>query len=224
MYYARLLRYPICRGQHKELAEKFAHSYQNSEEIPKVLDTDLLYATILYEEDKVTEAMELAERIIAIARKTQKKLKIVEGDLLKVRFMYEQNQSKRELINLLVEAVTYAYENTIAVPFWFEKKTIKILLEAYASDIQSKLSPEEWTFINDVITLRDMDERNHTIQSRFGLSEREQEVMGELAKGCSNKQIAENLCISLATVKSHIINIYGKLGVNNRVAAINKYY
>ena len=35
-------------------------------------------------------------------------------------------------------------------------------------------------------------------------------------------QIAENLCVSLATIKSHINNIYGKLGVNNRVAALNK--
>ena len=53
-------------------------------------------------------------------------------------------------------------------------------------------------------------------------TERELEVLKELAKGSTNKQIAENLYISLATVKTHIINIYGKLGVNNRVAAVNK--
>lgn len=54
------------------------------------------------------------------------------------------------------------------------------------------------------------------------LTERELEVLNEMKKGCTNKQIADDLCISLATVKSHIINIYGKLRVNNRVAAINK--
>jgi len=43
-----------------------------------------------------------------------------------------------------------------------------------------------------------------------------------MEQGRSNKEIAESLCISMATVKTHIINIYSKLGVSNRVAAINK--
>jgi LuxR family maltose regulon positive regulatory protein len=47
------------------------------------------------------------------------------------------------------------------------------------------------------------------------------DVMNEIARGSSNKEIAEQLCISLATVKSHIINIYSKLQVNSRVAAID---
>ncbi|HBW35985.1 MAG TPA: helix-turn-helix transcriptional regulator [Desulfosporosinus sp.] len=46
------------------------------------------------------------------------------------------------------------------------------------------------------------------------------EVLREITRGASNNEIAERLCISMATVKSHIINIYGKLQVNNRVAAI----
>jgi len=47
-------------------------------------------------------------------------------------------------------------------------------------------------------------------------------VLAELAEGCTNLQIAEKLCVSLATVKTHINNIYGKLEVNNRVATVNK--
>ncbi len=41
----------------------------------------------------------------------------------------------------------------------------------------------------------------------------------ELATGATNKEIAEMLCISVATVKTYIINIYSKLGVSNRVEA-----
>jgi len=58
------------------------------------------------------------------------------------------------------------------------------------------------------------------IETKHILSEREIDVLMEIMKGASNKEIAECLCISLATVKSHIINIYSKFQVNNRVAAI----
>ncbi|MBD8164088.1 response regulator [Erwinia persicina] len=51
------------------------------------------------------------------------------------------------------------------------------------------------------------------------LTEREQEVMKEVACGLSNKQIAENLTISEQTVKVHIRNVLRKLNVRSRVAA-----
>lgn len=48
------------------------------------------------------------------------------------------------------------------------------------------------------------------------LTQREQDVLGQAAKGDSDKEIAETLCISLHTVKSHMRNILSKLQVNNR--------
>jgi LuxR family maltose regulon positive regulatory protein len=51
------------------------------------------------------------------------------------------------------------------------------------------------------------------------LSSREMEILQLLAKGLSNAQIAGRLVIALATVKRHVQNIYGKLGVNNRTQA-----
>ncbi len=44
-----------------------------------------------------------------------------------------------------------------------------------------------------------------------------------LFKGASNKQIGERLNISLATVKTHMINIHSKLQVTDRVQAVEKY-
>ena len=49
------------------------------------------------------------------------------------------------------------------------------------------------------------------------LTPRETEVMGQVAQGLSNWQIAEGLHVTEGTIKIHIHNIYGKLGVNNRV-------
>jgi LuxR family maltose regulon positive regulatory protein len=54
------------------------------------------------------------------------------------------------------------------------------------------------------------------------LSERELEVLGLIAEGLTNKEIAARLYISLNTVKVHTRNINGKLGVNSRIQAAVK--
>jgi len=52
------------------------------------------------------------------------------------------------------------------------------------------------------------------------LSGREVEVLQLVAEGKSNGEIAAQLHISQATVKSHLVNIFGKLGVSDRTAAV----
>ncbi|HNS52761.1 MAG TPA: LuxR C-terminal-related transcriptional regulator [Anaerolineae bacterium] len=54
------------------------------------------------------------------------------------------------------------------------------------------------------------------------LSERELEVVRLVATGLSNREIAERLVISVRTVKKHIENIHGKLGVRSRTSAAAK--
>lgn len=52
------------------------------------------------------------------------------------------------------------------------------------------------------------------------LSGREIEVLELVSKGGSNREIAKQLHISTATVKTHLIHIFGKLGVDDRTAAV----
>jgi LuxR family maltose regulon positive regulatory protein len=51
------------------------------------------------------------------------------------------------------------------------------------------------------------------------LTEREREVLQLIAEGCSNREIAAALTITLNTVKKHASNVYGKLGVDSRTQA-----
>ena len=52
------------------------------------------------------------------------------------------------------------------------------------------------------------------------LTEREREIVDQLAEGRSNAEIAERLTIARTTVRKHLENIYAKLGVGNRTAAV----
>ena len=54
------------------------------------------------------------------------------------------------------------------------------------------------------------------------LSDRELEILGVLATGASNREIANQLYITEGTVKNHITNILGKLGVRDRTQAALK--
>jgi DNA-binding NarL/FixJ family response regulator len=52
------------------------------------------------------------------------------------------------------------------------------------------------------------------------LSEREHEVLRLLASGFTNREIAEQLFLSTDTIKTHLNNIYRKLGVSDRAHAV----
>jgi NarL family two-component system response regulator LiaR len=60
----------------------------------------------------------------------------------------------------------------------------------------------------------------HPIVPADDLTEREREVLTLMVDGLSNQEIADRLFLSLGTVKFHAGNIYSKLGVDSRVAAV----
>jgi len=55
---------------------------------------------------------------------------------------------------------------------------------------------------------------------KVDLTWREKEILSNLAKGHSNQKIADELCISPHTVKTHLVNIYKKINVRNRRQAV----
>ena len=61
------------------------------------------------------------------------------------------------------------------------------------------------------------DEREEGLGS---LTAREREVLNLLARGLSNRDIAEELVITNKTVKNHLSRIYEKIGVHSRAEAI----
>ncbi|WP_405139596.1 response regulator transcription factor [Sphaerisporangium sp. NBC_01403] len=56
------------------------------------------------------------------------------------------------------------------------------------------------------------------------LSRRELEVLGLIARGATNREVAAKLFITEATVKTHLLHIFAKLEVNDRAAAVAAAY
>ncbi|KJY17934.1 MULTISPECIES: response regulator [Streptomyces] len=74
---------------------------------------------------------------------------------------------------------------------------------------QSALAP--------AVALRLMDRMRTPAEA---LTKRELEVLQLVADGLSNQQISKRLFLSQATVKSHLVHVYAKLGVESRTAAV----
>lgn len=64
---------------------------------------------------------------------------------------------------------------------------------------------------------------NHNNSHVTTLTQREREILDALARGRMNKEVANELEISIGTVRKHIQHIYEKLHVNTRVEAVNLY-
>jgi len=57
--------------------------------------------------------------------------------------------------------------------------------------------------------------------SRFGISQRERDIIEMMSQGLSNSAIADKLYISTVTVKNHVYHIYRKTGAGNKVQLLN---
>ena len=82
------------------------------------------------------------------------------------------------------------------------------------------LSPAVTRQLLDQVARRLPAAVTHTPEALTQLTEREREVLRMLAAGLTNAEIAHALVVSEATVKSHVSNLLGKLGLRDRVQAV----
>ena len=113
------------------------------------------------------------------------------------------------------------------------------LIQALASEVDNAIDPEQLERWCRYLPLSDakkitslqakrsensssLTEATSVIKGAEPLTQREKEVLALVTQGHPNKIIAEKLHISLNTLKVHIRNLYGKIGVENRTQALIK--
>jgi DNA-binding NarL/FixJ family response regulator len=81
--------------------------------------------------------------------------------------------------------------------------------------------------MSNQIARRVVEEFQRPVQTNHStaqLSTREQEILGQLARGFLYKEIAKSLGLSVETVRKHVHHIYSKLEVRTRMEAVNKAF
>jgi len=94
-------------------------------------------------------------------------------------------------------------------------------VEYYPKGIMAVFSGELW-LSRKIMTKQILKtkRRNHIYKKDVAsLTRREAEVLSMVAIGCTNEEIADKLCISSSTVKTHLYNIFRKIDVPNRLQA-----
>lgn len=185
----------------------------------------LLRARLLFKRGDVEEAFKETEEILTFSRLHNNKIRLVEADLLKILMILnspEKSTDQREINNLLCEAVHYAHENRIFMPFFLDRSTFLPLLInlSVQSERKKLLTKAQEAFVREAMEL--CGYLTPVMNSQELLSARELDVLKEMALGITNREIAQKLCISQATVKTHLISIFGKLGVSSRMMAVEK--
>lgn len=127
-------------------------------------------------------------------------------------------------VEVFIKAVKLARKDNIIMPFIELSGFINNLIEDSKcnNDFMNSTAKNiaEYNEAYYEIACEEAVENNH---SMYELTERENEVMKLICSGQTQNDIAERLHLSINTVRYHLKNIYGKLDVNNKTLAIEKY-
>ena len=209
----KLLIYADCFTS--EFAERYKKMYEECEPSYLRIEDKLAYAKVLHQEGDWQGALALVDEILPVARNQKIKYKLAEAILFKINILNsDEAADTAEIKNLIREAVYYSYENKIISPYIYEGRYLVPFLSVLKEEKVKDLKADERAFITILLEYLKKDDGDSL------LSERELEVLREISTGATNKEIGNNLCISVSTVKTHIINIYSKLQVSSRIEAV----
>jgi LuxR family transcriptional regulator, maltose regulon positive regulatory protein len=129
----------------------------------------------------------------------------------------------------LIDAVVRASGPEMIRPFVVEGPPVARLLQQVLGKRRAELAGVSADFLRKLIDACRIDEALElapAVQARslvgedFQLTTREQEILSLLAMGYSNQKIADKLYVSVNTIKTHMSNLFDKLGARSRVEAL----
>lgn len=229
-----------------ENAEKWFRRYGNSsvKMLPFTvrIDAQLLWARLLLiqgrqekNSEKFYQSRETLEALLPALEEIGLMVHKIKLYILRALIAYELGE-KENILAALREALSLAETEEIRQVFLDEGVIMSRLLITYMAAVKQNLVSREspsLTFVSDLsfrftgrtgdnkagLTVLELEAFEDQLVVEL-LTARETEVLELVARGRSNSEIAQDLCISINTVKRHLNNVFMKLGVNTRVQAI----
>jgi LuxR family maltose regulon positive regulatory protein len=165
----------------------------------------------------ILEAVGLLERLLQAAEEGERTGSVIEILVLQALAHQMQGDIPAALVPLQ-QALTLAEPEGYVRMFVDEGPPMALLLEAAA---KHGIAPN---YVRHLLTAFGSAEDRTPVKQGLiePLSERELEVLRLLATGLNGPEIARELVVSLNTMRTHTKNIYSKLGVNDRRAAVRR--
>lgn len=182
-------------------------------------NTYAIYARVLISRGKLKEALKITERLVSLVEEAGAGMYSIRYKILKAICLWQMARTE-EAMGIMAEALALAEpEGFIHSCIIAGEMVAPVLFEASRQGLHADFCKQLLEEFHGETGQagRQPAKDNLVVET---LSERELEVLALISEGNSNQEIANELHLSLFTVKSHARNIYGKLGVKNRVEAV----
>jgi LuxR family transcriptional regulator, maltose regulon positive regulatory protein len=169
-------------------------------------------------EGRATDAVSLLGRLRAAARSMERRGEDLRLSIL-IASALEATGACEEAVDAVTEAVALAAPVLVLQPFFAAGQDVMPVLRR----VDPRRVPGCEAFLKQCLAgITSRPETQTAGSDASVLSPRERSVLALLGEGRSNKDIARALAIAPETVKSHVKNIFGKIGVERRAQAVSR--
>jgi len=188
----------------------------------------IVLTRILVSQNQIADALELSEKLIEGAQTSDRNAATLEVLLIQALAYHAQGDMNQALA-VLDRALKLAKQGGAVRVFLDEGEPMAELLDAFSRQ-SSTIDGEFMDSLFEGFRVSRMRSEPNKIEDRIPksgdlldpLSDRELEVLRLLAAGLPYREIAEELYVSINTVKAHAKNIYSKMGVHGRMQAAER--
>lgn len=192
---------------------------------------NLTYVRVLLYQKQNENALHFAKRLLEVENKEGRLGSIIENTILQGIALFRIGDTQLAA-SKLHEALTLGEKEGYLRVFLDERQHLIRLFDEYLALRQTNGIPEFQTGASLAYTQKllvqmgkQLETANHQPKKDeliAPLTKREMEVLTHMSQGLSNKEIAQQLVLTIGTVKIHLVRIYSKLQVTNRIQAIQK--